>query len=222
MNPTSSSVWSRVFAVGAVAGVVMAIPGEANATDWQALLSNPPFGQVAASATAAAGELEFRGVVQEDGISYVNLFNPTTKESQWVAVNGQKAGLAVKAYDAQEEKVQVTQGGRSLTLPLKQAKVALAKAAVPPPAGETGENGEKEDRKTEIRNMIRSRIEAAGGDPAQVMSNLPPEARAMMEEFRRRRAERAEGGEAAQVEKKSGSKSEKAESSSRTRRKADN
>jgi hypothetical protein len=191
--------------VGLLAGVV----GGLSAQDWQPLLSNSPFGQVTAAAAAVPGELEFRGVVQEEGAYFVNLFNPTTKTSQWVAVNGQAPGVEVKSYDATAEKVQVTLGGRALSLPLKQAKVTLAKVAVPPPPSEGGDKGD--DRKGEFRDMIRARLEAAGGDPAQVMRNLPPEAQAMMEEFRRRRAERAEGGEGGSG--KTAGKSEKSGSS---------
>lgn len=185
-SPRRSPVWASVALLGmGVAGL--------RADDWQPLLANPPFGTPAAAASSTPGELEFRGVVQEEGTYFVNLFNPTTKTSQWVPVKGQAPGLEVKAYDPEQEKVQITQGGRALTLPLKQAKVTLAKVAVPPPpaeAGEKGDKGEKEERKNEIRDMIRARLEG-GGDPAQVIRNLPPEAQAMMEEFRRRRAERA-------------------------------
>lgn len=175
-------------------GLLAGLSGGLAAQDWQPLLTNSPFGQVTAATTGAPGELEFRGVVQEEGQYFVNLFNPTTKTSQWVAVNGKAPGLEVKSYDATAEKVQVTQGGRALSLPLKQAKVTLAKVAVPPPPGEGGKE-DKDERKGEIREMIRARLEAAGGDPVQMMRNMPPEAQAMMEEFRRRRAERAENGE---------------------------
>ena len=167
------------------------------AADWQSLVGNTPFGQAPAANTGSTGDLEFRGVVQEGGVYLVNLYNPSTKAAQWVEVNGKAPGIEVKSYDAASDKVQVTQAGRSLTLPLKQARVTLLAAAPAPPyvdkAAQDGD-GTKGDRRAEIRDMIRARIEGAGGDGAPgFMRNMPPEAQAMIEEFRRRRAENRGG-----------------------------
>lgn len=166
------------------------------AADWQSLIGNTPFGQAPAGGTGTTGDLEFRGVVQEEGVYLVNIYNPTTKTAQWVEVNGKASGIEVKSYDAASDKVQITQGGRSLTLPLKQAKVALLAAA--PPAGDKAAadgDASKGDRRAEIRDMIRARMEGGqGGEGGPgFMRNMPPEAQAMIEEFRRRRAE-ARGG----------------------------
>ena len=174
------------------------LPGVACAADWQSLLGNSPFGQATAAAAGATGELEFRGVVQEEGVYFVNLYNPTTKTAQWIAVNGKVPGLEVQAYDAGSDQVQIAQAGRTLTLPLKQARVALV-AAVAAPAGARGANPENrenlDDRRNQIRDMVRARLEGGPGGPsgeaAQLMRNLPPEAQAMIEEFRRRRAQGA-------------------------------
>ncbi len=190
------------------------LPGLLGAADWQALTGNSPFGVAApAAASTAAGDLEFRGVVQEEDIFLVNLYNPATKTSQWVAVNGQAPGLEVNSYDASSDKVQITQAGRPLTLPLKQARVALVAlvAAAAVPAGGTAANAENEtsngvspeDRRAQIRDMIRARLEnSPNGEPSPLMRNLPPEAQAMIEEFRRRRAEGrgGNGGTDAQVQ----------------------
>jgi len=176
------------------------LPGVAGAADWQTLLGNSPFGQTASDAPAASApnDLEFRGVVQEEGVYFVNLYNPTTKTSQWIEVNGKVPGLEVQSYDAASDKVQITQAGRSLTLPLKQARVALVAAPVPAPApaGDKGPNPEGrenlDERRAQIRDMVRARLEnGPNGEPTPLMRNLPPEAQAMIEEYRRRRAERA-------------------------------
>lgn len=167
------------------------------AAEWDSLLDNSPFGQVTAPVEAVnTGDLEFRGVVQEEGVYLVNLYNPTTKTSQWLEVSGKAPGVEVQAYDAATEKVQISQAGRTLTLPLKQARVALV-AAPPPPVPNEGPNAEGQegpggDRRAQIREMIRNRMENnPGANPTQAVRNLPPEAQAMIEEFRRRRAERA-------------------------------
>ena len=171
----------------------------AKAADWQALTGNSPFGGSATAAPAAApDQLEFRGVVQEEGVYLVNLFNPTTKTSQWIAVNGKAPGLEVKSYDAGSDKLEITQGGRALTLPLKQARVTLVQPAAPAaPAAPMPENGEvnRGDRPADGREGMRGRggpgNVANGGENGPATRNLPPEAQAMIQEFRRRRAERA-------------------------------
>lgn len=175
------------------------LPVAGKAADWQSLLGNSPFGAAAPTTTTATGELEFRGAVEEDGVYLVNLYNPSTKTSQWVPVNGKTAGLEVKSYDASADKVQITQAGRALTLPMKQAKVALVAAAAVPAGGPgvTGENNgangpgdDQESRRNQIRDMIRARLQGGpNGEPSPLMRNLPPEAQAMIEEYRRRRAE---------------------------------
>lgn len=157
------------------------------AAEWQSLTGNSPFGQTAASGPAAApDDLEFRGVVQEEGVYLVNLFNPATKTSQWIPVQGQAPGLVVGSYDAHTDKLQVTQAGRPLTLALKQARVTLAQPVAAPAAPNPGETNQG-DRPADGRGGRPG----SGGDPAAMIRNLPPEAQAMIQEFRRRRAERA-------------------------------
>jgi hypothetical protein len=96
----------------------------------------------------------------------------------------------VKSYDAAADKVEITQGGRSLTLPLKQARVTLvqpAGPAIPAPENPDGMRGER----PEGREGVRGRPGPGNGENAPMVRNLPPEAQAMIQEFRRRRAERA-------------------------------
>ncbi len=180
-------------------------PAALSAADWQALLNNNPFGQAPVAPVATAGELEFRGVVQEEEVYFINLYDPGTKTAQWIPVNGKAPGLEVNSYDASSDKVKVTHAGRALTLSLKQARVSLVAMAppVPPPQpgnenAEGGEKGEAADRRAQVREMIRARQEAGalGGPGSPPPGNMPPEAQAMIEEFRRRRAESAAGQQA--------------------------
>jgi hypothetical protein len=174
----------------ALMGTALAGGSRGLAADWQSLTGNSPFGQSAGQTPAAApDDLEFRGVVQEEGVYFVNLFNPTTKTSQWIPVQGRAPGLEVGSYDARTDKLQVTQAGRSLTLELKQARVTLVQPAAAPaaPSAENTADANRGDRTAEGRGPRP----APGGDPAAMMRNLPPEAQAMIQEFRRRRAERA-------------------------------
>jgi hypothetical protein len=173
--------WSRLVLLLSSAALWASITEVAGAAEWQSLLGNSPFGQTAASGpTTAPDELEFRGVVQEEGVYLINLFNPATKTSQWIPVQGRALGLEVRSYDASTDKVQVTQAGRVLTLSLKQAHVALVQA-VSPTATPKKDNTDA--------------IDDTGKDAARVMPaafrNLRPEAQALVQEFRRRRAENA-------------------------------
>ncbi len=182
----------------ATLGLVVSLTGRA--ADWQSLLGNSPFGQTAAAPAPATGEVEFRGVVQEEGVYLVNLYNPTTKASQWIPVNGKAPGLEVKSYDAGSDKVQVTSAGRPLTLPLKQARVTLVATNAAPVNANPAEGGaagdDPEARRAQVRDMIRARLQnGPNGEPSPLMQNLPPEAQQMIEDFRRRRAERAANGD---------------------------
>ncbi len=174
--------------------LALAGPLAGQAADWQSLTGNSPFGPGAVTAPATAGEdLEFRGVVQEEGVYLINLFNPTTRTSQWIPVKGQAPGLEVRAYDARTDKVEVTQAGRPLTLTLKQARVTLVQPVAPlplPPNNENPGDGKKGDRSADGPSPGPA-LPGNGGAPSTTMRNLPPEAQAMIQEFRRRRAERA-------------------------------
>jgi hypothetical protein len=135
--------------------------------DWQSLLGNSPFGQAApVPAGTAVGDLEFRGVVEEEGMFLVNLYNPVTKTAQWLPVSARAEGLEVKSYDAGSGKLEITQAGRPLSLSLKLARIALA--------GNTAA----------LQLVSEPNREAADG--AEFMRNLPPEARRLLQDVRRR------------------------------------
>jgi hypothetical protein len=184
------------------AGLALAVTASLSAAEWQSLVNNSPFGGQPADQTpveAPAGQLEFRGVVEEDGAVLVNLYNPSTKTSQWIPVDGQAPGLTVNSYDSGSHKVVVTQGNRQLTLPLVQPKISLMAAAPPPvpqalpgnpnPAGQPqGDQGGGPGRMRTPGGMEGG----ASGPAREFIRNLPPEAQAMVEEMRRRRAERLE------------------------------
>jgi hypothetical protein len=146
--------------VGTVAGL--------HGGDWQSLLGNSPFGPApAAAAGAETGDLEFRGVVAEEGVTLVNLYNPVTKTAQWLPVNGRAGGIEVKSYDAEAGLLEVAQAGRPLSLSLKQARIALA--------GNT------------VALQLVTTPDREAADTPDFMQALPPEARRMLQDVRRRR-----------------------------------
>lgn len=178
---------------------LLAIPAGLFAADWRSLLDNSPFGgQAFAVNPVAEGELEFRGVVHDEDGYLVNIYNPTTKTAQWIPVNGKAPGLEIQAYDAASDKVQITRAGRPFLLSLKQAHITLA-AATPAPAPSAGNAGNPDaavaDLRAKIRVINRVRQLTGTGNGIGVGAidpkDLSPEAQAMIEEFRRRRAEPA-------------------------------
>jgi hypothetical protein len=191
---TFASLLPRCSRFCLLAGLAMPVAGLTGlqAADWQSLVANSPFGQAATTTASVPGELEFRAVVQEDGAYLVNIYNPGTKTAEWVQVNGSADGIDVKAYDPATDRLQITQAGRPLTLALKQAKVSFVANVVPPPAPPEGEKpaegldkDEAAARRAQIRELIRTRMDGSNGNAGRT---LPPEAQAMIEEFRRRRA----------------------------------
>jgi hypothetical protein len=186
---------SSLPVISALALFGLGLPAGASAADWQSLMGNSPFGQSASAApAAAAGEMEFRGAVGEGNGYLVNLYNPATKTSQWIPVKGRVPGLEVQSYDAGSDKLSINQGGRILTLSLKQAHVTLLAAAPVPTVAapsdgppESPEDRARNERRAEIREMMRARGENGGPGPGGYR-DLPPEAIQRLQELRRRRA----------------------------------
>jgi hypothetical protein len=141
---------------------------------WQGLLDDSPFGTPPLVNPPAAGLLEFRGFVREDGELWVNLYDPMSKRSEWCSVPGSPAsGLKVESYDPATDHLVIQQAGRRLSLALRLGRVVLpaniAPLVITAPM-EPAAPGEDE-RETFIRQ-------------------LPPEARQMLETVRRQRIQR--------------------------------
>jgi len=140
--------------------------------DGQSVLVDSPFGPtVTVPATVPSG-VEFRGVVQEGNVWLVNLYQAATKKSHWVPVGGEAAGLLVKSYDEATGRVAVMQGGQPLFLPLKQSRVVLKGDNTP----------------LKLLGAAERVTEAEAPQMPEFMRDLPPEARKLLEEARRRRA----------------------------------
>lgn len=141
--------------------------------DSHAGLVDSPFQPPAATApvTVPAG-VEFRGVVREGNVWLVNLYQVATKKSHWVPVGGEAAGLLVKSYDEETGRVAVIQGGQPLLLPLKQSRVLLQGDNTP----------------LKLLSPAERVTEAEAPQMPDFMRDLPPEARKLLEEARRRRA----------------------------------
>ncbi|WP_438480166.1 hypothetical protein [Oleiharenicola lentus] len=162
------------------------------AADWPSLTNNSPFGQPPQVVQQQAGEYEFRGIVKEDDITLINVFNSSTQKSQWIPVQGEAGGIAVGSYDVAANRVQITVSGKPQTLTFKQARVALVQAApLPPPQGMPPPPGGGVQGEVRVANA--QGVPGPGGADAQkAFNNLPPEAKSMIDEIRRRRALRAQ------------------------------
>lgn len=77
-------------------------------------------------ATAVAGEnqpLELRGILMDGGGYRFSIYNPGKKTGQWVRLNESGNDFTVRAHDAARDTVTLDYQGRTLTLPLHNAKV---------------------------------------------------------------------------------------------------
>lgn len=134
--------------------------------------ADSPFGPTTAAPAMVAAGVEFRGIVREGEVWLVNLYQVATKKSHWVPVGGEAVGLLVKSYDEATGRVSVLQGGKPLLLPLKQSRVV-------PQGGNTP---------LKLLGPAERVSEAEAPQMPEFMRDLPPEARKLLEEARRRRA----------------------------------
>ncbi len=66
-------------------------------------------------------ELEFRGIVQMNGIYEFSLFNKKLNRGYWIAENGSESGISVRNFDLSGMRITVSQNGRSEQLTLMTA-----------------------------------------------------------------------------------------------------
>jgi hypothetical protein len=82
-------------------------------------------------------ELEFRGVVQMNGVYEFSLFNKKENRGYWITENGSENGLSVRNFNLDAMSITVTLNGRTEQLTLMTATdsplpVAISTAAKPP------------------------------------------------------------------------------------------
>lgn len=154
------------------AALLMVSLSVSRGADGQSGLVDSPFGPTAAAPATVPAGIEFRGVVREGDVWLVNLYQAATKKSHWVPVGGEAAGLLVKSYDEATGRVAVMQGGQPLFLPLKQSRVLLKGDNTP----------------LKLLSAAERITEAEAPQMPDFMRDLPPEARKLLEEARRRRA----------------------------------
>ena len=66
-------------------------------------------------------ELEFRGIVQMNGVYEFSLFNKKLNRGYWIAENGTESGISVRNFDLAGMRITVTQNGRPEQLTLMTA-----------------------------------------------------------------------------------------------------
>jgi hypothetical protein len=146
----------------------------AGRTDGQTTGADSPFGALPEAVfPAAAGGLEFRGMVQEGVVCWVNLYDPTTRQAHWTTAPGRGPDFSVSAYDPLVRSVTVEREGRRFSLPLRRAGVVPFANLPPSPRAPAG-------RPLEEDNQAR----------AEFVRTLPAEARRVLEGVRRQRLSR--------------------------------
>jgi len=82
-------------------------------------------------------ELEFRGIVQMNGIYEFSLFNKKLNRGYWIAENGSESGISVRNFDLSGMWITVTQNGRSEQLTLMTATDSPLPVAIAVPPTST-------------------------------------------------------------------------------------
>ena len=81
-------------------------------------------------------EIEFRGIVQMNGVYQFSLFNKKENRGYWIAENGAESGISVRNFDLDAMRISVTLNGRTEQLTLMTATdsplpVAISTTAKP-------------------------------------------------------------------------------------------
>jgi len=81
-------------------------------------------------------EIEFRGIVQMNGVYQFSLFNKKENRGYWIAENGAESGISVRNFDLDALRISVTLNGRTEQLTLMTATdsplpVAISTTAKP-------------------------------------------------------------------------------------------
>lgn len=110
----------------------------------ESLVRDSPFipagGMAARPAASAAGPLELRGVVFENGSYSFSIYDGATHEAIWVKLEESGHDFIARSFNRERDELVVEHQGRSLTLPLQEAKTtntADAGGAPMPPPGAT-------------------------------------------------------------------------------------
>ena len=161
--------------------------GRAAPASLESLLQNSPFGGQAGAAAGAKVDatLEFRGVLVDRGEQFFSLYEASSHSSLWVGMNEPGNPFKVQSYDGAKATVNVEYQGRTLTLPLKQAKIVALASNLPNGPNPNGPPG------TPNGPMVTGGP-GTGGPQSMVASGSPAEdasrLAAIAEEIRRRRA----------------------------------
>ena len=115
-----------------------------------------------------ARELEFRGVVQLDGVYEFSLFHKSENRGYWIPENGSDGGLSVRNFNLDAMSITVTLNGRTEQLTLmtptdSPLPVATSPAAKPSKGGPKqpnipGLNAAKKPSSTTNRVIPRRRV----------------------------------------------------------------
>lgn len=153
--------------------------------DLDGLARNSPFSgpPAAAAGNSANSPLEFRGVLVDHGETFFSLFEVSTHQALWVGLKEPGNPYIVQNYDSSTAQVLVQYQGKTVTLPLRQAKIgALAATGVAPnqaPAAGTPSNvtttapGDDSRRMAAVAEEIRRR-RALRQQAVQANPPVPP------------------------------------------------
>jgi hypothetical protein len=112
---------SKKTSLGLAAFAIHCVLGRADKENWDDLGKHSPFGASAspASQVSMASQLELHGVLVEGRETWFNIFDTTTKRSEWINGSAPGHGYLVKQYDKSRELLTVEVQGRMVAVALK-------------------------------------------------------------------------------------------------------
>jgi hypothetical protein len=141
-----------------------------------------PSGAAGAAATENA-PLELRGILVDEGGYRFSVFDPVRHTGAWVRLNEPGYDFVVKTHDEARDTITLSFQGRTLTLPLRTAKVvpaagaepaaAMGPGAAPAPAGARLTPAEEVAR----MNLVREEIARRRALRMQAGGPVPPAAK---------------------------------------------
>lgn len=89
-------------------------------------------------AATRLNEMQFTGMLSVGGETTFSLYDPKTKQSVWVPLDGSEEGVSVGDFDEVGGTITVTLGGRSREIVINENEIVTLKRATPPKAAPRG------------------------------------------------------------------------------------
>jgi hypothetical protein len=98
-------------------------------------------------------EIEFRGIVQLDGVYQFSVYNKTEQKGYWLQENQSENGISIRSFDPENQSITINMNGRSERLTLMSESGAPMPVAV---SVNTAQNSQSKANTPAIPNLQNS------------------------------------------------------------------